>query len=221
MGVTQVVFDIPRDIQAGLNAGTFIQWGGVVRDTAGKIVKHLKPLPVMKDSNNAVKVISKADKLTQSGGKMVDSLKGKKSLIVGTAVVVTATVGGIVYHFVKKKRKKREYVDVPKCIVDFNNHLMSYIQEIRSSSVTEASIERVLISLDVIKKQQEDGLIDGDFSYNNAEALLNMIKEYTEKLVKANNQTMPANTTLKNDKIVDLQTYLKIQKNVFKNNRSA
>ena len=220
MGVSQVLFDIPKEIQDGLDAGTLIQWGGIIRDTAGKIVKHLKALPVTKDSSSAVKVVSKADQLTNSHGKLIDSLKGKKGIVIGVAVV-TITVGGVIYSIVKKKRKKKEYVDVPKYIVDFNNHLMTYVQEIRDSNVKEKTIERVLSSLEVIKEKQEKGLLDGDFSYNNAEALLNMIKEYTEKLVEANNQSMPDTVELKNDKIVDLQTYLKIQKNVFRNNRSA
>jgi len=42
-----------------------------------------------------------------------------------------------------------------------------------------------------------------------------MIKDYTEKLVQANNLEMPSDIEIKNDKIIDLQTYLNIQKQVF------
>ena len=221
MGVNQVLFEVPAEIQAGLDAGSLIQWGGVVRDTAGRIVKHLKPLSVTKNSNNAALKLRRAEELTNTSNKLVDSTSSKKGLLVGGGIVATVAIGVLIHHIVKKKRKKAEYVDVPKCIVDFNNHLMTYVKEIRSSSVTEVSIENVLSDLEEIKKRQEEGLIDGDFSYNNAEALLNMVKEYTKKLVEANNQALPPDVKFNNDKIVDLQNYLKIQKNVFKNKRSA
>lgn len=44
MSVTQVTFDIPPLIQQGLQNGTLVRYGGVVRDTAGHIVTHLKEI---------------------------------------------------------------------------------------------------------------------------------------------------------------------------------
>lgn len=48
MGVpVQVVLDVPPDIAAGIANGTYVRTGGVIRDPAGHIVKHLKETSVL------------------------------------------------------------------------------------------------------------------------------------------------------------------------------
>ena len=44
--IQQVAFDIPKEIALGLASGEYVQYGGVVRDAAGHIVKHLEPADV-------------------------------------------------------------------------------------------------------------------------------------------------------------------------------
>ncbi len=39
--IQQVAFEVPAEIAVGLATGKYVQWGGVVRDGAGHIVRHL------------------------------------------------------------------------------------------------------------------------------------------------------------------------------------
>ena len=214
MSVAQVAFDIPPAIQAGIDAGTLIRYGGVVRDTAGHIVKHLKEIPIPRQANQAAKAVPVAAKNVGVGTKIMNFAKKNKYLLIG-AVIVTAIVGGVTYFVVKSKKGEDEVVAIPQCVIDFNTSLMAYINAIRNSKVTEDAIDKVLSAFQKIKDNQDKGVLDGDFSYENAELLIKMIKDYTEKLVQANNLEMPSDIEIKNDKIIDLQTYLNIQKQVF------
>lgn len=200
MGVTQVAFDIPPAIQLGLDAGTLIRYGGVVRDQAGHIVKHLKEVPIVENNEGVIKSVMRFAK------------KNKYALIIGTAI--TAVAGGITY--IIYKNKKGEDVKIPKCVDDFNTALMKYVGAIRKGKVSETDIDRVLATLTEIKINQKKGRLDGDFSFENAELLLDMIKEYTIRLAAANEYVISENLESKNDNIIDLQTYLNVQKDVFK-----
>lgn len=200
MGVAQVAFDIPPAIQLGLDAGTLIRYGGVVRDQAGHIVKHLKEVPIVENNEGVIKEVMRFAK------------KNKYALIIGTAV--TAVIGGITY--IIYKNKKGEAVKIPKCVDDFNTALMKYVGAIRKGKVSESDIDRVLTALAEIKINQKNGRLDGEFSFENAELLLEMIKEYTIRLAAANDYEISENLESKNDNIIDLQTYLNVQKDVFK-----
>ena len=46
--VQPVTFIIPPDIQAGIDAGQLVRWGGIVRDLQGRIFTHLKEVPLPK-----------------------------------------------------------------------------------------------------------------------------------------------------------------------------
>ena len=211
MGNTQVAFDIPPAIQKGIDAGTLIRYGGVVRDQAGHIVKHLKEVKVVKSAENVQKAVPAVQESGNALGKIVQVAKKNKYAIIGTAVAFV--VAGITY--VVMKNKKGEKVVVPKCVADFNSALMTYVDAIRKKKVTEAHIDNVLSALDQIKENQSKGYIEGDFSFENAELLIKMIRDYTVALAEANNYEITDNIEIRNDNIIDLQTYLNIQKKVF------
>ena len=75
MAISQISFYIPDDILVGLELGEYIQYGGVVRDKAGKIVCFLE---------QAGQKIIRKPKLS----------KGKVAIIVGVGVIATV---GLVY----------------------------------------------------------------------------------------------------------------------------
>ena len=214
MGVTQVGFDIPQAIQDGIKSGSLIRYGGVVRDTAGHIVTHLKEVPIQRQTSIAGKVVLDAQEGVNTGGKVLEFAKNNKYLLIG-AFVVTAIVGGVTYITVQNNKKKVK-VAVPQCIVEFNNALMTYVEAIMTGNLTEQVIDKVLIALETIRENQDKSLIDGNFSYENAEILLGMIKNHTNILAETNEFEMPKDIDIKNDKIIDLQAYLSIQKQVFK-----
>lgn len=58
--IQQVAFEVPAKIAVKLATGELIQYGGVVRDLSGRIVKHLKPANVADGTNAAKQVAVKA-----------------------------------------------------------------------------------------------------------------------------------------------------------------
>ena len=56
MAIQQVAFYVPPEIEAKIALGVLRQCGGIVRDNKGRIVKHLKEVPVEPGEavNNAV-----------------------------------------------------------------------------------------------------------------------------------------------------------------------
>lgn len=197
MSVMQIAFDIPPEIQKGIDEGTLIRYGGVVRDTLGHVVKHLDEVPVTK---------------TESGvNKIIEFAKKNKNFLIGT-VIVTA-IAGITYVVVKNK--KNEEVKIPKCVADFNEAFMRYIDSIKNGTVDEVKIDDVMKALDEIKKHQEKGNIDITFSIENANLLLDMVRSYTIRFAEANSYEILDDLENENE-INSLQHYLKIQKQVFK-----
>lgn len=99
--IQQVAFEVPAEIAVKLAMGELIQYGGVVRDLSGRIVKHLKPADVA-DSANAAK---------QVAVRALAVAKENKKLAVGALVVAgVAAVGGAAYGVVShiKHRKALE-----------------------------------------------------------------------------------------------------------------
>lgn len=53
-----IEFDVPADIEAGLNSGDLMRYGGVIRDRLGNIVKHLKEVPGPASNQEAARRIA-------------------------------------------------------------------------------------------------------------------------------------------------------------------
>lgn len=80
MAVAQITFEIPLEIQKGIDEGTLIRFGGVVRNQAGQIVRHLMEIPVSKVDSNAI------------GSKIMGFAKRNKYFLIGTVIVTALTV---------------------------------------------------------------------------------------------------------------------------------
>ena len=200
MSVKQVAFEIPPIIQNGIDNGTLIRYGGIVRDQAGKIVKHLDEVPIPKADSNAQQ------------NSIISFAKNNKYLLIGT-VLVTAIAAGITYVVVKNR--KNQEVKIPKCVADFNKSFILYIDSIKNGTVTEKKIDRVMAALDEIKKHQDNGNIQITLSIENVSLLLDMVRDYTIKFAEANSFKMPEDISDSENVIYNLQHYLKIQKDVF------
>lgn len=87
MPIAQVVFEIPGEIKVGLANGSLIRHGGVVRDSAGHIVKHLEEI-----------FPSKPD-------KVLSYARQNKTVIISAAVA--AVIGGTVFAVTKHRRVKK------------------------------------------------------------------------------------------------------------------
>ena len=97
--IQQVAFEVPAEIAVGLASGKYVQWGGVVRDGAGHIVRHLKPADVQNGANKALRIADQAVQLAK---------QNKKVAIAALAVAGVAAVGGGVYAGVTRVRHSNE-----------------------------------------------------------------------------------------------------------------
>ena len=113
------------------------------------------------------------------------------------------------------KNKKGEEIKIPKCVADFNEAFMSYIDSIKKENNSKDKIEKVIVALDNIKKEQIEGNIDIEFLIENASLLIDMIKNYTEKLAEGNSFEITDYEPQNAEEIICLQHYLNIQKQVF------
>lgn len=199
MAVTQIAFKIPPEIQAGIDAGALLRFGGVVRDRAGHIVKHLEEVSIPEADNSA------------GESTIVQFAKKNKYFIIGTAIAAIAA--GVIYVVVKNKKNKEERI--PKCVTDFNESFAEYVDSIKMGAVSEEKIDKVMTALEEIKRNQEKEAITITFSAENISLLLGMVRDYTMKFAEANSIEIQEEDIKEHDEIDGLQHYLKIQKQIF------
>lgn len=135
MAITQIAFKIPPEIQAGIDAGALLRFGGVVRDRAGHIVKHLKEVSIPEVDNSA------------GENTVVQFAKKNKYFIIGTAIAAIAA--GVIYVVVKNKKNKEERI--PKCVADFNESFAEYVDSIKMGAVSEKKIDKVMIAFGMVR----------------------------------------------------------------------
>ena len=199
MAITQIAFKIPPEIQAGIDAGALLRFGGVVRDRAGHIVKHLREVSMPEADNSA------------GENTVVQFAKKNKYFIIGIAIAAIAA--GVIYVVVKNKKNKEERI--PKCVADFNESFAEYVDSIKMGAVSEKKIDKVMIALEEIKRNQEKETITITFSVENISLLLGMVRDYTMKFAEANSFETLEEDIKEYDEIDGLQHYLKIQKQIF------
>ena len=206
MPVIQVPMEISETTYAGLLAGVYERTGGVVRNH-GKIVEHLKDALISEQDYGAGEL------------RIAEVLKKNKYIAIGLGVV-TVVVGGILFYAIKsRKNKKSAKIKMPKCVVDFNNSLFAYLEAVREGNLDMDAITGLISDLDEIKKNQDSGNINIDFSTEQLNTLINLIFDYTRKLAEANSVKLsgleqPVSVSADNI-IVNLQHYLKVQKQIF------
>lgn len=199
MAVTQVAFDIPQAIQEAIDAGILLRFGGVVRDTAGHIVKHLDEVSIPEATNGV------------GESTVIQFTKKNKCFIIGTAIAVVAA--GVIYVVAKNKRNKEE--KVPKCVADFNISFSEYVDSIKKGTVSKEKIDKVIAAMEDIRRSQEKEVLSITFSVENIGLLLGMIRDYTIKFAEANSFEIQKDDAKQYDEIEGLQHYLKIQKQIF------
>lgn len=213
MGIEQVAFEIPPAIQVGLDSGSLVRYGGVVRDAAGHIVAHLQEIAITKDVLSGTNTSQIVEAGFNAGEKVLGFAKKNKYLIAGVTVAAAVTiVGAMVYATAKKKEEKQD--GIPSSLVRFNNALLYYVNSIRNGNVTEEGIDNVIRALNEVKRDRETKTLDGNINLQNTD-LLNMIRDYTERLTRANHFFVPKDAYIMRDNIIDLQRYLDIQKQMF------
>lgn len=132
--IQQVAFEVPAEIAVGLATGKYVQWGGVVRDGAGHIVRHLKPADVQNGANKALRIADQAVQLAK---------QNKKVAVAALAVAGIAAVGGGVYAGVTRVRRSKEDALRKKRMADFNSAFSEYLKALGDGELTIEMIDRL------------------------------------------------------------------------------
>lgn len=203
--IVQPTFFIPPDVATGLLSGDFIRYGGVVRDTAGRLVIHLKEIPT---PEKAVEEVAK---------RAAMSIKNPW-VALGAGVLMLVAVGGGVLLAVKS-RKKDANPEVPECVKQYNESLRTYLEAIRTGSLEAETIDRLIADLDAVKAYAEGGDATVAFSAEQLETLTKVVVEYTTKLAEANqielDEPEQVAAGAEGNVLVDLRRCLEVQKLIF------
>lgn len=173
--IQQVAFDIPKEIALGLASGEYVQYGGVVRDAAGHIVKHLEPADVSNDVNKAIQVAAQAIQLAK---------ENKKTAIGVLAVAGVAAAGGAVYAGVTHLQHKKEERARKTAMDDFNAAFSEYLKALGNSELTVEKIDELENAISALSGSEKGCTIE--IESEQFKNLVKSVRDYTERLSKAN-----------------------------------
>lgn len=123
-------------------------------------------------------------------------------------IVGVITSGGVVYH----KIKNREPEEVKK----YHAALRNYINDIRNGDLSMKSINRLMNSLEELKRNKNYEKIKIELITQELNVLVNRIYEYTIKLARDNSVELTEDELSPSVNIIlNLQKYLKAQKRIF------
>ena len=173
--IQQVAFDVPKEIALGLASGEYVQYGGVVRDAAGHIVKHLEPANVSNAANRAMQVAAQAIQLAK---------ENKKAAIGVLAVAGVAAAGGAVYAGVAHLQHKKEERARKTALDDFNAAFSEYLKALGNSELTVEKIDELENAISALSGSEKGCTIE--IESEQFKSLVKSVRDYTERLSKAN-----------------------------------
>jgi hypothetical protein len=170
--VVQTALIIPAWIQAGLDDGSLIRSGGIVRHVVGgAIAKHLDEVP-------------RPDQVIEQAVRRAARLSPK---IVMPAMLITAVGAGTAIVIKRRTSARRGDVvgartaDVPQCVRDFEASLGAYVAAGRDASLEADVVDRLIKHLDEVQAWSDDG--NGvAFSFEQLEPLFRLVIEHTPVL---------------------------------------
>jgi hypothetical protein len=196
--ISQQTFFIPPEIQAGLVVGELVQYGGIVRNQAGEIVKHLKAIELPVNNERAA----------AAGLKLL-----KNPRIVSGAVVVAAAVAGAGALAAARKRTKA----VPACVTTYNASLAVYLEAVREGHLDADIIGNLIRALDAVESHSDEGgSIALDFSTDQAALLVKLVIDSTKQLADDNSLDLDGmGEPVEGDNVIHLRRYLGVQRGFF------
>lgn len=81
--------------------------------------------------------------------------------------------------------------------------------------MSEDKVDKVIATLEVITKTQEDGAINIELSPENTSVLIDMIRDYTIQFAAANSYNEKVEAPAHVSELSSLRHYLNVQKQVF------
>ena len=171
MVVKQVSLEFPPEILAGIESGAYTLFGSVVRD-GSRIIAHLKDAPIPAESRSF--------DITRFAAGIKDP---KVMLLVGLGV---ALVGGVAIAAVSVKKMHDRKLPTPEIVETYSASLADYLTAIRSGSIRAEVLSRLLSDLDALQNAFLTGALSIEFSVEQSTALVRLVRDYTQKLARAN-----------------------------------
>jgi hypothetical protein len=197
--------EIPDDIYCRLLTGEYVRHGGVVRDLAGQLVKHLDDASSIGDAQEAAKA------------SIANVLRNQNGVVIGLGVVaVAATAVGAVY--LAARMTKRAQPELPKGIENHSASLAAYLEAARHGTLDAEIIDRLIADLDAIRGEFDSGTATTEFSPEQSETLVGIVAGHTRKLVEANQlelSNLPEPANAQGATIIELRPYLEVQRELF------
>ena len=172
--IQQVAFEVPTEIAVKLATGEFVQYGGVVRDLSGRIVKHLKPADVADGANAAKQVAVKA---------LAVAKENKKLAVGALAVAGAAAVGGAAYGVISHFKHRRGQKEQKTAMDAFNAAFTDYLSALDKGELTVEIIDALEGAMDGLSGEKGFTVeIEGDQFM----LLVKAVRDYTDRFAKAN-----------------------------------
>lgn len=186
MPINNIKLFIPNDIQKGIETGVYKQFGSIIRNNKGQIIKHLKEVDFYKDPSN--------------------KLVGNKNVKMGIVGIGVVALGGIVYFGYRTVRMN----NLTKSLI---KRLTQYLITAQKGELTEKDIDKFLNFLNknesMLKKLELDSSLDELFSL-----VKTYTEQFSEANNYVHNKKTKAKINHKN-KITNLKEYLEVQKDVY------
>lgn len=175
--MTSVTLAIPAAIQAGLENGSLVRWGGTIRDTAGLIVTYLDDAPITPTF---------VESLLARSAAAVRSVPAKPAMIIGGAIfAVGAVAGGVA---LVARRAEGNNVQEPDCVAAYNASWSRYLNAVRDGDLDADIVGQLITDLDAVAAYVDGNgrRIKLDYKSKQGQALIELVGEYTKKLADAN-----------------------------------
>lgn len=178
--IQQVAFEVPAEIALGIASGKYVQWGGVVRDNAGRIICLLKPADVQNGANKALRIADQAVQLAK---------QNKKVAIAALAFAGVAAVGGGIYAGMTHVRHSKEDAMRKRCMADFSAAFSEYLKALGDGELTVEKIDRLEDAIVALNDGKEGFTVE--IKDDQFEDIVKSVRDYTERLSKANGEKAP------------------------------
>ena len=198
MAVVQEVFEIPDDIIDKIETGEYKRYGGIIRDSSGKIVKHLKRVELEKVKEKLNPVY-----------KVALILKNNPVVIVAVIGVLILAVIGIVCSVIHHRRDK--------LIKTYHSSVIKYFIGVKNGTLSLEDIENLRSAIIKLENNKNDKAINELVTSEEFETVTSIVKDYTEKVRKANSYDYPDFIDLTtDDNIIVTSDCLRFQEYMFK-----
>jgi hypothetical protein len=171
-----VSFQVPPEIALGLASGEFIRFGGVVRDSAGHIVAHLKET---------------GSEITKSNLDVARAVKSRGGIVVGGVLLIVLVAGSGTALWLSRNRKAQTSKRVVSCVNSYNEALVGYLAAIQDQTLDGDVVNRLVSSLEdlvLIGEELGDRVV---VTSAVLPELLEFVVGFTKTLAEANSMSPP------------------------------